>query len=313
MQPSRSAHFLTALVLPLRRLAVLLPLLAVGCQLPMLDGFLTSTPDQRGEALLGATADGSAAAGRLETLPLEFTFIRHAEDDAELGDPLWSMVDEQCLPTDLRYRLGSNGLRVGIIRGMLPPSLAARFSPTPEQSGAGEISLLEDDRSVVRRLVQALPARSNEIVATPRVPELVLLERDTRSTADQLSGQTYADASAVFDVRITPAADGGVSLSLTPLIKHGPVERNWIGDDGAFRLEAGQRKTVMDRLVVEMPLPPDGTLLLSCAGPPASSLGDAFFRDPRGRHEGCRLLAVRLQARTTDPMFVAGPVAEADE
>jgi hypothetical protein len=313
MQPRRPAYFPPSVTLPLRQLAVLLPFLAAGCQLPMLDGFVTNQADQSSEALLGAAADGSAAAGRLETLPLEFTFIRHAEDDAELGDELWSVVDEQCLPTDLRYRLASNGLRVGIIRGMLPPQVAARFSPTAELSGVPETSLLEADRSVVRRVVQALPARSNELVATPRVPELVLLERDTRSTVDQLSGQTYTDASAIFDVRISPAADGGVSLSLTPLIKHGPVERNWIGDDGAFRLEAGQRKTVMDQLVVQLPIPADSTLLLSCAGPPASSLGDAFFRDPRGRHEGCRLLAVRLQARTTDPMFVAGPVAEADD
>ena len=312
MQPCHFPRVLAIVLLPLKRLAILLPLLATGCQLPMLDGLLDNTQDGANEALLGAAADSSAAAGRLKTLPLEFTFIRHAEDDAELGSELWNVVDEQCLSTDLRYRLSSNGLRVGIVRGILPPQLLDRFSPTAEPTGAAETSLLEADRSVVRRVIQALPASSNELVANSRVPELVLLERDSRSTVDQLSGQTYSDASAVFDVQISPAADGGVYLSLTPLIKHGPVERNWIGDDGAFRLEAGQRKTVMDRLVVELPLPADGILLLSCIGPPASSLGDAFFRDPRGRHEGRRLLAVRLQARTTDPMFAAGPFAGAD-
>lgn len=313
MQLRCLTHFPLVPLLLLRQFAVALPLTVVGCQLPMIDGILTNSSDEVNEALLGATADGSAAAGRLETLPLEFTFIRHAEDDTELCSDLWSVVDEQCLPTDLRYRLSSNGLRVGIIRGMLPPQLLARFSPTIGPTGAGDTGLLEADRSVIRRVIQALPASSNELVSTPRVPELIVLERGSRSTVDQLSGQTYSDASAVFNVQISPAADGGIRLCLTPLIKHGPVERNWIGNDGAFRLEAGQRKTVMDRLVIDLPLPADGTLLLSCAGPPASSLGDAFFRDPRGRHEGCRLLAVQLQARTTDPMFTAGPVAEAEE
>ena len=292
---------------------LLLALTLAGCRLPLLDGLLTSSADDSPEVLLGGLGDGSAAAGKLETLPLECTFIRHAEEDADLGDTLWNLVDEQCLPTDLRYRLNSNGLRAGMIRGSLPPALAARFRPTADAAATTDGSLLEADQAVVRRVVQALAGRSTEIVATPRVPELVLLERDTRSSAEQLSGQTYADASAIFDVRITPAADGGIGLSLTPLIKHGPIERSWIGDDGAFRLEAGQRKTLMDRLVLELRLPADGILILASAGPPSSSLGDAFFRDPRGRHEGRRLLAVRMLARTTDPMFTAGPAATADD
>ena len=59
----------------------------------------------------------------------------------------------------------------------------------------------------------------------------------------------------------------------------------------------------MNKLELKLHLPADGTLVLSSVGPPSSGLGDAFFRDPQGRHEGRRLLAIRSMTRTVDPMF----------
>ena len=277
---------------------------ASGCQLPFAAGWLEVSSTFPTPSLAETTEGRPESDSRLQTLPLELTFVRHAEDDAALGTELWNLVDEQCLPSDLRHRLAGNGLRVGLVRGLLPPELAERLTPTAEATGAEPAdSPLAADRAVVRRVVQTLAGQSNEIVATPRVEELVLLERDSRSAAEALSGQTYRAASAIFDVRVTPAADGAAALELLPLIRHGAIERTWIGDDGAFRLEAGQQRTVMDRLAIGLTLPADGTLVISCAGQPSSSLGDAFFRDPRGRHDGCRLLVIRMLARTTDPIF----------
>ena len=279
---------------------------ASGCQLPFSAGWMDgSTTLSDHDQLLADTNNGQRDGdSRLKTMPIELTFVRYAEDDAELKTKLWNLVDEQFLPGDLRHRLAGNGLRLGLIRGLIPPELSARLTPTAEATGTEPAdSPLATDRAVIRRVVQTLAGQSNEIVVTPRVDELVLLERDSRSAAEALSGHTYRAASAIFDVRVTPAADGGTELELLPLIRHGAVERNWIGDDGAFRLEAGQQRTVLDRLIVNLPLPADGTLIISCAGEPSSSIGDAFFRDPRGRHDGCRLLVIRLLARTTDPMF----------
>ena len=279
---------------------------ASGCQLPFSAGWMDgSTTLSDHDQLLADTNNGQRDGdSRLKTMPIELTFVRYAEDDAELKTTLWTLVDDQFLPGDLRHRLAGNGLRLGLIRGLIPPELSARLTPTAEATGTEPAdSPLATDRAVIRRVVQTLAGQSNEIVVTPRVDELVLLERDSRSAAEALSGHTYRAASAIFDVRVTPAADGGTELELLPLIRHGAVERNWIGDDGAFRLEAGQQRTVLDRLIVNLPLPADGTLIISCAGEPSSSIGDAFFRDPRGRHDGCRLLVIRLLARATDPMF----------
>ena len=284
--------------------AVAVVWVAGGCQLPIAAGWLEISAAVPAPPLADTNDAQPEGDSRLQTMPLELTFVRYAEDDAELGTELWNLVDEQCLPNNLRHRLAGNGLRIGLVRGLLPPELAERLTPTPAADGTEPAdSPLATDRAVVRRVIQTLPGQSNEIVATPRVEELVLLERDSRSAAEALSGQTYRAASAIFDARVTPTADGAVELELLPLIRHGAVERNWIGDDGAFRLEAGQQRTVMDRLAISLPLPADGVVIISCAGQPSASIGDAFFRDPRGRHEGCRLLVIRMLARTTDPMF----------
>jgi hypothetical protein len=278
--------------------------LASGCQLPFAAGWLDVSSALPAPSLADTNNGRTDLDGRLETLPLELTFVRYDEDDTELGTDIWNLIDEQSLPDGLRHRLAGNGLRVGLIRGLLPPALAERLAPAAAGSGAEPAdSPLATDRAVVRRVVQALAGQANEIVATPRVAELVLLERDSRTDAESLSGQTYRAASAIFDVRVTAAADGGADIELLPLIRHGAVERTWIGDDGAFRLEAGQQRTVLDRLELSLRLPADGTLIITAAGQPSSTVGDAFFRDPRGRHAGRRLLAIRLLARTTDPMF----------
>jgi len=45
--------------------------------------------------------------------------------------------------------------------------------------------------------------------------------------------------------------------------------------------------------------------VMSCLGEPASTAGDAFFRDRAGSRSGQRLLAIRPlpQAQVIDPMF----------
>ena len=289
-------------------------LVASGCQTPFANSFLTTVSSEAIKKQTDTRSNPSATHNRLETIPLEFTFLRYAEEDLELGDELWQVIDEQCLPANLRHRLNGNGIRAGVVRGNLPNVLAHRLSSTSGTfHNEPTDSPLAVDRTVVKRVIQTLPGRTNEIVSTPRLEELILLEHDSRSTIDNVSGQTYRDASAVFDIRATPSADGGIEIELLPLIRHGPIERNWTGDDGAFHLEAGQRKTVMNKLEFKLRLPADGTLILSSVGPPSSGLGDAFFRDPQGRHEGRRLLAIRSMTRTVDPIFFESSVVNVED
>ncbi|MFM9195069.1 MAG: hypothetical protein ACKOWG_04895, partial [Planctomycetia bacterium] len=159
-------------------------------------------------------------------------------------------------------------------------------------------------------VLRLLPGRTSDVMAANDIPELVLLEHDGES----LRGTTYHAASPLFVLRSWPAADGRVRLKLAPTIKHGPVERSWVGEEGMFRLEAGQRRDLLEGIEFEASVPIGSMLVVGRVGEPASTAGDAFFRDRTGSRSGQRLLAIRPlpQPQSSDPMF-APPDAEAEE
>lgn len=241
------------------------------------------------------------------TIPVELLFVRCDEHDAALRDELWDFVDEQALGDATRRGLNANGLRVGIVGGHLPPHLADRF--TALEAPAGDE--FPAAAAVTRRLLRLLPGKHSDIVAAARRAELVLLEQ----CAGEVRGATYHDASPQFTVRAWPASDGRVRLEVVPEVKHGPVEKSWVGEDGMFRLETGQKRHRMEHLQVGTTLPAGAMLLIACAGDDAATVGDAMLRD-RDRDAGTyvRLLAIRPLAGGVDPMFSAseGAAMEAE-
>jgi len=236
-----------------------------------------------------------------QTIALELVFVRHEEHDPVLRDELWNLVDEQISDESLRRRLHANGLRAGVVTSQLPPHLADRFLPVTVASEETLPAALPDNPALMRHELRLLPGRSSDVMSTTGLTELVLLENDGTS----LRGTTYHDASALFSLRCWPAADGRVRLQLSPTIKHGPVERSWVGEEGMFRLEAGQRRDALEGLTFEATIPIGSMIVMSCVGEPASTAGDAFFRDRTGSRSGQRLLAIRPlpQAQVIDPMF----------
>jgi hypothetical protein len=237
-------------------------------------------------------------------------FVRSEEHDEQLGEELWKFVDEQILDDGLRRRLAANGLRAGVVTGTLPPAIAARLQPQaaadPDQVPEGPSA----SPAVARRQLRLLPGRETEIVAATGLAELVLLEHD----GETVHGGTYREASSHFALKSWPAADGRVRLELTPTVKHGPMQRSWVGEEGVFRMENGQRRHTLDRLRFELTIPPDSLLLVGPAGDGASTVGDAFFRDRTAGEPTMRLLAIRPQARGVDPLFATdAPSRESED
>jgi hypothetical protein len=262
-------------------------------------------------ALQGGPAPSAAEPPRIapRTIPLEFVFVRHDEHDAVIGAELWGLVDEQALDAGARERLQANGLRAGVVTARLPPHIAVRFTPEPPAAGETLPTALPENPALVRHSLRLLPGRSSDVLATAGIDELVLLQHDDGT----VRGGTYRDASTVVAIRAYPAPDGRVRLRLVPTVKHGPMERSWVGEEGMFRLEAGQRREKLESLAIDTELPPGTMLVLGCSGERASTVGDAFFRDPRG--SGRRLLAVMPTPAVppVDPMFAPAAAAAADE
>lgn len=274
---------------------------AAGCRsLTLLPGGADAPTDP--------TADGDATRPAARTIPVEVVFVRHEEHDADLGVELWKEVDEQVLDDALRRRLATNGLRAGIVTGGLPPHLAARILPDRiDQASTGD--LLATDAPLAKRLLRLLPGRRSEILVAAGIRELVLLEE----REGQVQGGTFHDASGLLELKLRPAADGRVRVELVPEIRHGPLERSWVGEEGMFRMEAGQRRHRRDDLAFGLDLREGDLLVLGCAGEKAATLGDALLRDQGGDRSTRRLLMVRPLGRAVDPLFAAEAVADDTE
>lgn len=252
-------------------------------------------PDPDATAAAKVTLGGAGDSAPVNrTIPLEVSFVRCDPQDEVLGEELWQHVDEQSLSADLRRRLAANGLRVGVVGSHLPPQIAARFTANPADAAVGPLAT---DAAVSRRLVRLLPGRRGEIMTASGIKELVLLEQ----TGGQVRGGTYRDASPLFALEARPAANGCVHVEVTPEIRHGPIEKSWVGEDGMFRLEAGQRRHALDELRFSVTLPREGMLLVGCGGDGTATAGDCLLRD--GGAGSVRVLAIRPLADAVDPLF----------
>ena len=279
-------------------------LAAVGCvSAPTIDALLPERMPKTAGAF-GGVAQRPIA----QTLPLEVFFLRC--ELAHAGhDELWDRVDEQVIDASVRRRLAANGLRAGILLGQLPEPILAALEP-PVSAGPGgpppPANAADANPPVVRRVLRLLPGRESELVALKPIPNLVVLEQEE----DGLRGGNYTDAVPQFMLKAWPGADGRVRVDLVPVIRHGPMERSFVGEDGAFRVETSQRKRVLDPLRCEVTVPADGLLIVGPAGDPGASVGDALFR-PRtqGRAE-TRMLALRPLAPGVDPMFISKPATD---
>ena len=270
--------------------------LVTGCRLAILTPAGTATDDAGDTISVGTTSKAEP-----RTIPCELVFVRFGEHDLQMTTDLWNLTDEQILAGDVRRRLQANGLRVGVVSAALPPEFQKRFTAIGDPALNATASSLAEAPAVVRRTLRLLPGRENEVLAASGIDKLILIE----SVDDAIQGATYFDASALFVVRAWPAANGTVRVQVYPLIKHGPTERTWVGDDGVFRLEAGQKRHELDHLLFEVTIAPESILLVSCAGEPSSTAGDAFCRDPDNAIAGRRLIALRPLARLPDPAFTA--------
>jgi len=239
------------------------------------------------------------------TIPVELSFVRFDEADPVIAGELWDAVDEQSVPAAVRRSLATNGLRCGIITGDLPPHVAERLAASARDGAALDGPLPGGSRQTLR----LLPGRRADVVTASPTPELVVLHEDDDGTR----GETFREAGGYLEVRGWPAGGGQVRLEITPEIRHGPVRRSWVGEEGRFRIEAGQTRHRFERLRVTVEVPDGGILLVGPGGDAAATVGDALFGDRAGGGSGVRqLLVLRPLVSAVDPAFEVGGAIRED-
>jgi len=245
-----------------------------------------------------------------DAIVLEITFARMMPDEAARSDDLWSQVDEQAIAGDARRRLGSNGIRAGVVGMQLPAALRKALTATPDNAAAVQEAAHEESSLQARaRRLQCRAGRRHEVVASKTHKSLNVLVRDDKGAVE---GSTLADAQCLFAVKSFPLGDGRVRLILTPEVHFGRPRSQWSGADGVLRQVVGRDRKVFDRLRIEVVLSPGQTLVLSTTDSP-TGLGGNFFTEASDGRDLRKFLLLRLAQTQYDdrlaPDRVVKPLA----
>ncbi len=270
--------------------AILVPVFGSGCSLLWLD--MPAPPSELPPAVMPK-----------DCVTLEIMMLRVPDGESNELAPLWQELDEQHIPLDLRRRLDENGFRSGLTGTQLPGSIRQLLAAEENQlQGNNEQGIVVDNKiTATRRLLQSRTGQRNEIIAGEEQPETVILEK--RDGA--IHGQTYSQSQCIFAVKTNPLGDGRVELDLTPELKYGQRQGQWVGqkNTGIQWLHAGKESKVFGRLHGVLRIAPGQTLVVA-GTPEARGLGQSFFNEIDLDGKPVRkLLLIRLAQTQYDNLF----------
>ncbi len=233
--------------------------------------------------------------GTSDTVRLDVRFVHAPYGDERLNTLLWQQADEQILGADTRKRLGSHGLRAGVIGGILPIELQrlleldrAGTEVTDEQV----LTEFEARPSVTQRQYSLRGGQRSEIQTGSVVEHMNLL----LPAEGTLQGRTLHQAQAVMNtsVRAEPHR-GHARLSLLPELHYGPPTTRYGHDAaGVLVLEPGREREAFPDLKIEVSLTPGQMLLVGCDPDLAGSLGDLMFSKRKASPRQQTWLLIRL-------------------
>jgi hypothetical protein len=249
----------------------------------------------------------------IETASLEVAFIRHPLEQSAFNDELWNALDETQVPADVRRSLDENGLRVGVLNGEPPTTIAALLAdgaagakPASAADGAEATpavaaSKLEHQPRCRRRTLHLQRGQRSEILASGVYDQLPLLLRE----GGQVRGDNYAQAQGLFALKAYPHGDGRVRLHLTPELHHGAPQQQYVPDDGVIRLQNSRARRSFDQLAVDVTLSPGQYLVLGTRPSREGSIGFRFFTEVHSGQLDQKLLLIRFDATRYDNLLVS--------
>jgi hypothetical protein len=236
-----------------------------------------------------------AARMATDTVVLEIAFVRVAGEALLQQDALWREIDEQQLSPETRRRLSENGLRAGVVSSQLPQLLRKLLEDKADPlavTGPG----IGDDVTASQRQLQSRAGKRGVILAGALQEKIALLVQQE----GRVTGEEYLQAQCQFAVKTFPQGDGRVRMELIPEIEHGDARQRWIGQEGAFRIEASKQQNVLDHLRMEIVLSPGEVLVLASTAE-LKGLGQHFFVGQSPGEQ--KLLMIRVSQTQYDDVF----------
>jgi hypothetical protein len=228
---------------------------------------------------------------------------------APLGDPqmaaLWTEVDEQPLPADLRARLAQNGLRAGIVGNTVPDALAALLKVTDERISADDRALvpIEAEEGIALTVMQPRIGERRDLVTSAVHDQIALF----RHVDKQVEGKTYHKAEGRLALRVFRESDGRTRLELTPELHHGEFKSRVRGSDGIMILKQERQMELFDELKMSATLAPGQMLLITCQPDRPGTVGHCFFTQADGEKPIQKLYVLRVSQARPDRSFYEAP------
>lgn len=241
-----------------------------------------------------------------DSVVLDIFFVRCPLAEKALNADLWSDVDEQRFPNDLRRELADNGFRVGLAGPQIPRNLERLLKLEAGVAAPGDQPREVDEPSNVRRRhLQLRSGKRSEIIASGVYDQLPKLVHE----GGELHGRTYARGQGILAVKAFPQPDGKARLELSPELHHGEPRQQWVaGDewvagDAVWQLDTGRPREVLEALRLNVTLAPGQMLIVTSRPDRPGSLGHYFFTEPSGGTTQQKLLVVRLSQTQRDELF----------
>jgi hypothetical protein len=237
---------------------------------------------------------------------LEVAFARLPMTDEAAYHGIWSEVDEQHFPTELRRQMSANGLRCGLVGMQLPPKLKEALDASePGAAERGEDSAADPELDRAPRRIQCRSGQRAKILVTKSLDTLSLLLLED----DHVRGLLLSPAQCMFGLKAYPQGDGRAKIELTPEVEHGEMKTQFVGRDGAVLPQAGQDRVVLDKLRLSAMLAPGHVLMISCT-PEVKGVGSSFFTETDSGTTYRRILLVRLAVSQYDDLFAPDQIVK---
>jgi len=258
-----------------------------------------------------------------DSIQIEKYSVRYPYADTELNEAMWSEIDEQFLPVEVRARLAANGFRAGVIGINLPAALAKVLRDNPAETvsefeeeeidlnelgtdpltGVKPLNLLNDSK-VRRGFLQTRAGHPSKIISAgekARIPQLAVL---LHGEDGRVTGRNYEKTLALFSLICHPERDGRVRMELEPELEYGEPQQRYTAGDGMFRFEFRPEAKVFNELKIMAQLQPGQTLIVAGRADKPGSLGHHFFTEQSsGQPTEQKLLLLRLMRSPGDDTF----------
>lgn len=240
---------------------------------------------------------GMAGPSGPDAVFIEYTHVDRPLGNADMNRNIWRQIEEMVVPTDTRALLAENGLRCGLVGGLLPSELEA---------------MMQNPRSVLGGRQRRLYV--NSTASIPVTGPVAQAEYRVRPTLD-VKEATARFENAKFVMSITPshAGSGRISLKCVPEVEYSD-KRRWTPIGAAGDAWAGQKPVERyQALAFEITLSPREFLVIGADADRGNWLGNQMFSEQAGNERVQRLLIIRAGSLASPESYAPSQIPSKDE